>query len=512
MEIPSNCILIIFGASGDLAKRKLIPALFSLHIQNRLPEGFAVLGIGRTPLDDTAFRERLSKQVHEFYSGAVDAEAWSAFSQRLFYLTMSPENAEDYPQLKERLAQLDAEYKVGGNYIYYLSIAPSVYGTIVTNLGKQGLQKEESCTQCWKRLIIEKPFGYDLASGQELNRKVLKVFREVQVYRIDHYLGKETVQNILVFRFSNGIFEPLWNRNFISHIEITAAEKAGVEGRGEYYDSAGVIRDMVQNHLLQVLGIVAMEPPASFQADTVRNETVKVLSALRPIRPENIESQVIRGQYVSATIEGQKVRGYRDEDKVPPYSRTETYIAMKLFIDNWRWGGVPFFIRAGKRLPTRVTEVVIHFKPTPQILFEDHDAPAQSIPNQLIIRIQPNEGILLKFGMKLPGAGFQVKTVSMDFHYANLSDTHVPEAYERLLLDCMLGDATLYARRDAVESCWEFIDPILRKDAENLESRIFSYPAGTWGPRQANDLFNGYSDGWRSPCKNLAQDGQYCEL
>jgi glucose-6-phosphate 1-dehydrogenase len=337
------------------------------------------------------------------------------------------------------------------------------------------------------------------------------VFREPQVYRIDHYLGKETVQNILVFRFANGIFEPLWNRNYIDRVEITAAERDGIEMRGQYYDGVGALRDMVQNHLLHLLSVIAMEPPSSFEPFAVRNEMVKVFQSLRPISNEAVDQCVVRGQYTKSKIEGQVITGYREEENVDPFSRTETYAALKVWVDNWRWGGVPFFIRTGKRLPTRVTEAVIYFKSTPHVLFAQEEGASRTI-NQLVLRIQPDEGILLNFGMKRPGAGFNVERVNMNFHYNDLADVPVPEAYERLLLDCMQGDTTLFARGDAVEACWRFLDPILQTWKENPKSRIFGYPAGSWGPSQTCELFNIPGTDWRYPCKNLVEDGLYCEL
>ncbi|MCB0839387.1 MAG: glucose-6-phosphate dehydrogenase, partial [Bacteroidetes bacterium] len=331
-------------------------------------------------------------------------------------------------------------------------------------------------------------------------------FHEKQLYRIDHYLGKETVQNLLVTRFSNGIFEPLWNRNYIHHVEITSAEDIGVGDRGGYYDGSGALRDMLQNHLLQLVGMVAMEPPVVVDADATRNEILKVFQSLRPIKEEDVSRFVIRGQYIESVVKGEKIKGYRQEKGVADDSRTPTYVAMKFYIDNWRWGGVPFYIRTGKRLPTRVTEIVIHFKETPHHLFSGTGN------NQLIIRIQPNEGILVKFGMKIPGAGFRVEQVNMDFHYADLADSYVPSAYERLLLDAMLGDATLYARGDAVEAAWEFVNPILEAWKHDASIPVYGYPAGTWGPEHADDMIEGEDLTWRYPCRNLADDGKYCEL
>jgi glucose-6-phosphate 1-dehydrogenase len=413
----------------------------------------------------------------------------------------------DYLKLKIALKDIEKCDEKCGNYLFYLSMPPDMFSIIAGNLGKVGLSNTDDG---FRRLIVEKPFGYDLESGLELNRRLHEAFDESQIYRIDHYLGKETVQNLLVMRFANGIFEPLWNRNYVHHIEITSAESIGVESRGGYYDGSGALRDMLQNHLLQVVGLTAMEPPSSMDSDAIRNETLKVLQSLKPITEDEVSKHVIRGQYVASHVRGELQPGYREEKGVNPDSRTETFVAMKFFIDNWRWGGVPFYIRTGKRLPTRVTEVVVHFRVAPHTLFQQDDF---AIPNnQLIIRIQPDEGILIKFGMKLPGAGFNVKTVNMDFHYSELSEVHLPSAYERLIYDAMVGDSTLYARADAVEAAWKFVAPIQQAWKNNPEIKMFGYPAGTWGPENADDLIEEKDISWRYPCKNLADDGNYCEL
>ena len=511
MATTESCLLIIFGASGDLTKRKLMPALYDLYRQKLLPENFAVLGISRTNHSDQTFRDQIMKDLKEF-AGKIplEKETLQDFIKLLYYQSIDTKTPEDYSILKSRLQEVDAERQISGNYIFYLATPPSMYEVISSSLAAQGLHKQ-SKSAGWKRIVVEKPFGYDLESAIQLNRKLQKFFNEDQIYRIDHYLGKETVQNTLAFRFANGIFEPLWNRNYIHYLEVTAVEHIGVENRGGYYDHSGALRDMVQNHLLQIVGLIAMESPPLYDADSVRNETIKVFESLRPINPEEVAQQVIRGQYVASTIKGQKVAGYREEPNVEPDSRTETFVAMKFFIDNWRWGGVPFFIRTGKRMPTRVTEIVIHFKKTPHRIFRNQYT-SYSAGNQLIIRIQPDEGILLKFGMKKPGAGFEIREVNMDFHYSDLSDVYLPDAYERLLLDCMLGDATLYARADAVEACWNFVTPILRAWKENPDNKIYGYPAGTWGPVEARDLFEDPAEDWRQPCRNLSNDGIYCEL
>jgi glucose-6-phosphate 1-dehydrogenase len=512
MEKTNSCVIVIFGASGDLTKRKLIPALFKLYKQKLLPEKFAVLGAGRSKFSDDEFRNNMSDSVQKYgETEDNDKNSLDKFLENLFYETIPNSDQKDFEKLKKRLTQIDEDLQIGKNYIYYLSVPPNAYKDIASNLGACGLNKQNTNGDGWKRIIVEKPFGRDLESAKSLNKHLQKIFKENQIYRIDHYLGKETVQNIIALRFSNGIFEPLWNRNYVDHVEITAAEKVGIEDRGGYYDNAGAMRDMIQNHLLQVLGTIAMEPPAIFNADAVRNETVKVFHSLRPIPLDKIEKYVIRGQYIESVIGGEKISGYRDEKKVDPESRTETFVALKVLIDNWRWGDVPFFIRTGKRLPTRVTEVVVHFKKTPHFLFKDSKE-SDIRCNQLVIRIQPNEGILLKFGMKVPGAGFKIQTVNMDFHYSDLRNVQVSSAYERLLLDCILGDATLYARSDAVEACWSFITPILQAWHNNHDIKVYGYPAGNWGPKESRKLFIDPDLDWRYPCKNLANEDIYCEL
>lgn len=506
MSRPENQILVIFGASGDLTRRKLIPALYSLEVQDLLPERFAILGVSRTGLTDELFRGEMEKGLQQF-SEEKDQSRTGSFLRKIFYQSVDAQDSASFTSLAKKLGQLQKSLDIPGNTIYYLSTPPSLYAIIPQNLAKNGLNGQHDG---WKRVIIEKPFGYDLQSAISLNDSLQKDWLENQIYRIDHYLGKETVQNVLVTRFTNGIFEPLWNRNYVHHVEITSAESLGVEKRGGYYEGSGALRDMIQNHLLQVVGLMAMEPPASMHSDAIRNETVKVLQSIRPFKTEDISRSTIRGQYLSSTIQGEKVKGYREEDGVNPDSKTETYAALKFYIDNWRWGGVPFYIRTGKRLPTRVTEAVIHFKPTPHYLFAgNRDSESH---NQLVIRIQPDEGILLKFGMKMPGAGFDVQTVNMDFHYSDLSIERIPAAYERLLLDSMTGDSTLYARGDAVMAAWRFLDPVLNEWKNNPCVPVYGYPAGTWGPERADDLIEEHTMTWRYPCKNLSDDGIYCEL
>ncbi len=509
MNRPEDQILVIFGASGDLTCRKLIPSLYDLFIQNLLPERFIILGVSRTVLSNEAFREKLEKGIKSFANFKNgEKDKLQDFLKIVFYKSINTENPTEYLQLKTEIDLLHEKFKIKKNCIYYLSTPPNLYSVIPLALGKAGMSKNSE--NGWKKVVIEKPFGYDIDTAKELNKKILSVFNEEQVYRIDHYLGKETVQNVFVTRFANGIFEPLWNRNFVHHIEVTGVENIGVENRGGYYDTSGALRDMLQNHLMQITGLIAMEPPSSFDSDSIRNEIVKVFQSLRPLKEEDVNKNVIRGQYLASKIKGEEVLGYREEKGVKPDSRNETYVAVKLFIDNWRWGGVPFYIRTGKRLPTRVTEVVIHFKPTPHYLFSRKNL--QEGCNQLVIRIQPDEGILFKIGMKVPGSGFNVQNVNMDFHYSDLINTYVPSAYERLLYDCMMGDSTLYQRGDAVEAAWKFVNPILSAWKNNPDIPIFGYPSGTWGPEHADDLIEEKDITWRYPCKNLANDGLYCEL
>lgn len=506
MKKIDNSLYVIFGASGDLNKRKLVPSLYALFVQGLLPEKFAVLGVSRTPFTDEAHRAAMKADIYK-YKEVEDASQIDAFLQKIYYVAVQVNDASAYPAFKQQLEALREKEQIGGNTVFYLSTPPTSYGIIPKHLASVGLNKQKDG---WKRLIIEKPFGYDLESALALKDILLKDWKEEQLYRIDHYLGKETVQNLLVTRFSNGIFEPLWNRNYIHRVEITAAESIGVEQRGGYYETAGALRDMVQNHLLQVAAITAMEPPSSLEPIAIRNEVLKVFQSLRPIQEADVKTQAIRGQYVTSTIKGEKVPGYREEEGVSPMSGTETYAALKFYIDNWRWGGVPFYIRTGKRLPTRVTEVVVHFKPTPHFLFSTGEG--ANACNQLVIRIQPDEGILMKFGMKTPGAGFDVQRVNMDFHYSDLTNQRIPSAYERLLYDSMKGDATLFARTEEVIAAWKFLSPVLDAWTNDKTVPLHGYPAGSWGPEMADDLIDGEGMTWRYPCKNLSDDGIYCEL
>ena len=486
MQTDNNCI-VIFGASGDLTHRKLIPALYNLYKIGRLSENFSVLGVARSELNDETFREKMREAL--IHNEETTPETLDAFCSHLYYQAVNTSDAQDYGKLVPRLDELHDKYQTCGNTLYYMSTPPSLYGVIPECLAAHGLNTEE---YGWKRIIVEKPFGYDEKTAQALDVQIHRFFEEHQIYRIDHYLGKETVQNLLVLRFSNGWFEPLWNRNFIDYVEITGAESIGVEERGGYYDGSGAMRDMFQNHLLQVLAMVAMEPPAIINANSMRDEVAKVMHSLRPLTAEDMEHNLVLGQYTAAEINGKMEKGYLEEKGVPADSRTETYIALRCEIENWRWAGVPFYVRTGKRLPARVTEIVIHFKTTPHPVF------SQNAPeNKLIIRIQPDEAISMRFGLKKPGAGFEAKEVSMDFRYADLAGAQVLTAYERLLLDAMKGDATLFARTDAVHAAWKFVQPILDYKANG--GRIHEYEAGTWGPVAADKLIAKQGKVWRKP-------------
>ncbi|HHF4969652.1 TPA: glucose-6-phosphate dehydrogenase [Haemophilus influenzae] len=486
MQTDNNCI-VIFGASGDLTHRKLIPALYNLYKIGRLSENFSVLGVARSDLNDETFREKMREAL--IHNEETTPDTLDAFCSHLYYQAVNTSDAQDYGKLVPRLDDLHDKYQTCGNTFYYMSTPPNLYGVIPECLAAHGLNTEE---YGWKRIIVEKPFGYDEKTAQTLDVQIHRFFEEHQIYRIDHYLGKETVQNLLVLRFSNGWFEPLWNRNFIDYVEITGAESIGVEERGGYYDGSGAMRDMFQNHLLQVLAMVAMEPPAIINANSMRDEVAKVMHSLRPLTSEDMENNLVLGQYTAAEINGKMEKGYLEEKGVPANSRTETYIALRCEIENWRWAGVPFYVRTGKRLPARVTEIVIHFKTTPHPVF------SQNAPeNKLIIRIQPDEAISMRFGLKKPGAGFEAKEVSMDFRYADLAGAQVLTAYERLLLDAMKGDATLFARTDAVHAAWKFVQPILDYKANG--GRIHEYEAGTWGPVAADKLIAKQGKVWRKP-------------
>jgi len=494
---PEPCAMVIFGASGDLTERKLVPALYYLARERLLPAGFSVIGCGRTPFTHDQFREKMRAAVRNALKlPEGDDPLLQSFLEGVFYLTGDFGTPAAYGRLSALLDQFDRERGTCGNRLFYLSTPPSFFPITVKHLGAANLAKPKELGKNWTRIVIEKPFGRDQESARELNLVVKEVFNEEQVYRIDHYLGKETVQNLLVFRFANGVFEPLWNHRYIDHIQITVAEDLGIENRGSYYEEAGLVRDMLQNHVLQLLSLVAMEPPPTFQAAAVRDEKAKVLRSIRPIPVERVPDFVVRGQYAEGFVKGQKVPAYRSEPKVAADSVTETYGAVKLLIDNWRWAGVPFYLRSGKRLAKRVTEISIQFHRVPHLLFRD--TPTDQIePNLLGIQIQPNEGIALKFNAKLPGATMQIRPVTMDFRYGESFGASPPTAYETLLLDCMLGDGTLFNREDAVELSWELVEPILTRWSQDGAKGLTFYEAGTWGPAEAEAFIQEDGHRWQ---------------
>ncbi len=496
MSVPA-CLLVIFGASGDLTARKLVPALFDLHREGLLPAPFAVLGISRTPMTDEAFRDRLRTAAAEFGSSPFDPAAWDAFAPRLFYHPADVSAPGAFGPLSTRAADLCEKAGIPGNVLFYAAVAPKFYAPLVAAIGSAGLAEPSEAMPGYRRIIIEKPFGENLESARSLAREVTAVFREPQVYRIDHYLGKETVQNMLVFRFANGIFEPIWNRNYIEHVQITVAESIGVEGRGDYYEGTGAVRDMVQNHLLQLLAMVAMEPPVSLDADDIRDEKRKVLHAIEPIPPELLGRACVRGQYTAGMSGDKPVPGYRDEKKVAPDSRTETFAAFRFTIGNWRWGGVPFFLRTGKRMGRAISEIAIRFRPAPTLLFSDTPC-GQMESNWLVINVSPDEGIYLRFVAKAPGPDVCVRPVEFSFNYRETFGARVPSPYSRLLLDAMHGDATLFPRMDSVEAAWSLLEPFLSRWKSDPGADLFSYEAGTDGPREAEMLFEGTRGGWRS--------------
>jgi glucose-6-phosphate 1-dehydrogenase len=488
-----ECATVIFGANGDLTKRKLMPALYRLAYERRLPAGFAVLGLSRSPMSDDEFRGRLCASVKEFLEDSpFDEDVWHSFAQGLFYMAGDIYDPALYQMLDARLKQIEQTRHTGGNVLFYLSTQPSQYIPIARGLGAAQVAKGSG----WNRIVVEKPFGHDLASAQELSDELHKVFHESEVYRIDHYLGKETVQNILAFRFGNGIFEPLWNRRYVNHVQITAAESIGVENRGAYYQEAGALRDMIQNHLMQVMATVAMEPSATFRPDSVRDERSKLLRSIRVLKPDEVLQNTVSGQYGPARIGGEDVPGFRQEPGVKPEAPTDTYAAITFFVDNWRWAGVPFYLRSGKRLPKRVTEIAIQFNAAPLAIF--NDGAGVTVPNLLILRIQPEEGISLKFLSKRPGTGMTLRPVSMDFNYGSSFGERSPTAYETLLLDAIIGDATLYTRQDMVEASWAVVDAI-QKVWDRTKFDFPNYAAGSWGPKAADDMLARRGHVWRTP-------------
>jgi glucose-6-phosphate 1-dehydrogenase len=495
---PEPCAMVIFGASGDLTRRKLLPAIYSLARDRLLPESFAVVGYARRPYDDESFTQRVREGCDKYARRRpVEEELWDSFGQAISYVQGSFDEEAGYQRLREHLEGLDQERGIRGNRVFYLATPPSAFATILKHLRQQGLL-DDGDGKGFSRVIIEKPFGHDLESARELNQAVSQYLREDQTYRIDHYLGKETVQNIMVFRFANGIFEPLWNRQHIDHVQLTVAENIGMEGRGKFFEEAGILRDIIQNHLFQILSLMAMEPPVSLDANAIRDEKVKLLRALRPVDPESFNQEVIRAQYVEGSVGGAQADAYRQEPGVAQDSQTETYAAMKLHIDNWRWAGVPFYLRAGKRLPKKVAEFAIHFKHAPQTLFQDV-LPGGTSSNVLVVRVQPDEGISLTFDSKVPGPSMQIHPLNMEFRYGSAFGTAPPEAYERLLLDAMLGDSTLFIRDDEIELAWKWCDQLLHRWAQDPEVPLHKYSAGSWGPEAADELLHRDGRRWRRP-------------
>ncbi len=493
-RVALSAALVVFGATGDLAHRKLYPALASLAGRHQLPRRLALVGVARTEMNDEDFREEVHKAVVQAGKDPAEQQAFENLDICFRYVAGSFDEEATFQRLATVLHECDAQHGVEGNRLYYLATVPQMFVVVAHGLGAAGLAREKPGS--FVRIIIEKPFGHDLQSARELNDKLHEVFEEHQIYRIDHYLAKETVQNILALRFTNAIFEPLWNRRYIDHVQITVAEQLGVEHRGTFYEHAGALRDIVQNHVLQVLALTAMEPPASFQADPIRDEKVKALRSIRPFDDATLEEHVVRGQYTAGVIGGERVPGYREEEGVSPSSKTETFLALEMEIDNWRWAGVPFYVRTGKRLPKRVTEVVLRFKQVP-FLPLPRTAIDSVEPNEMVLRIQPDEGIELWFAAKVPGAPFRVRTQKLDFSYTRAFAERPPEAYERVLFDALVGDPTLFIREDEVEQAWRVVQPLIDAFREARIPLSF-YPAGTWGPREADALLAG-DDTWRNP-------------
>ena len=488
------CVIVIFGAAGDLTKRLLIPALYNLGHSKLLPKEFAIVGFARREMSNDDFRQQLSQDIQEFATDSVDSSLWNWVEERLYYLTGNFDDASAYQRLKELLAQVDQERGTRGNYLYYLATASDFFCEIVSQLGQVGLASEEEGH--WRRAIIEKPFGHDLDSARTLNRNLGSILKESQIYRIDHYLGKETVQNISVFRFGNGLFEPVWNYRYIDHVQITVAETVGVEGRGGFYEGTGALRDMVQNHLFQLLAMTAMEPPLSFDANALRDEKSKLLQSILPLSEADVLSQAVRGQYGEGTVKGKPVSAYRAEPRVAPDSSTETFVALKLLIDNWRWAGVPFYLRTGKALNKRVSEIAIQFKRVPHLLFRQTSI-EKLTANFLVVRIQPDESIILHFGAKIPGPTVRLGEVKMDFCYKDYFQAAPSTGYETLIYDCMIGDATLFQRADNVELGWSVVTPILDTWKALPPNNFPNYAAGTWGPEAAEQLLERDGRHWR---------------
>ena len=503
-RMAEPCTMVICGATGDLTERKLGPALYNTLLGGFLPPEFTVVGFARRDLTDDDFRQHLLDGINKHSRNKPAKPAiWESFARGVEYHRGDFDDPAAYVELAKRLDRIDRDRGTAGNRLFYLAVPPTLYPEIVRQLDAAGLaasggHHRSGSRRGWTRVIVEKPFGYDLDSARTLNREIAQVFDEDQVYRIDHYLGKETVQNLAVFRFGNGLFEPIWNRRYIDSVQITVAETVGVEGRGEFYDETGALRDIVQNHALQLMAMFAIEPPVEFGAEDLRDEKLKVLRAVKPMAPEDVAANVIRGQYVSGWVEGERVSSYRDAEAVKPDSETETYVALKLAIESWRWAGVPFYLRTGKAMPSRVTEISVQFKRAPLALFARAGVPAVDA-NVLAIRVQPDEGILLRFGAKVPGQGLQIRNVNMDFRYGSSFAVDSPDAYETLLLDAMIGDASLFTRDDEVERAWEILEPVLDAWEGGHGGPLHFYAAGTWGPPAADELLERDGRAWRRP-------------
>jgi glucose-6-phosphate 1-dehydrogenase len=502
---PQPCAVVIFGASGDLTKRKLMPALYALAAQGLLPGGFAVVGAGRTPMSDEQFRSTMRDAVAAYGRVPISEAVWSGFAEGIRYAPVDFDSPGGLDGLGTVLDEVDVERGTAGNRVYYLSIPPSGIANVARRLGEAGMAAPPGPAG-FRRLVVEKPFGRNRATGRALNEELHRVFDESQIFRIDHYLGKETVQNLLVFRFANGIFEPIWNRQYIDHVQISVAESLGVEGRGTFYEESGALRDIVQNHIMQLVALVGMEAPADFRPETMRDEKVKLLRAIRPIHPDDVLESTVRGQYGPGWVEGEHVPGYREERNVAPDSLRETFVALKLDVDNWRWAGTPFYLRTGKRMPRRATEIAIQFRRVPHSPFGGNVAtragtlaPGSIDPNLLVLRIQPDEGITLRFSAKVPGQAVRIRSVNMDFLYGSSFLTQSPEAYERLLLDCMLGDVTLFAREDEVDEAWRLCTAVLDgwRAHPPAPDAFPDYEAGTWGPQAAQDFLARDGRSWR---------------
>jgi len=507
-ESPPPCLIVIFGASGDLTKRKLIPSLYVLFEGGQMPPRFAVMGVSRSKLSDDEFRQRLYDFAREA-GKPYDEDSWREFVGHVHYHAADSTKGEDFAGIKKRIGELAKAHQTGENLLFYLSLAPQLYDDTIVNLGASGMVTEgkawcsiNHATRPWQRIVIEKPFGHDPESAAHLNRVLGRVFEEESIYRIDHYMGKELVQNLIVFRFANAIFEPIWTRNYIDHVQITASETVGVEARGGYYDSpsGGAMRDMVQSHLMQVLAIVAMEPPVSMRADDIRVQKTQILSAGRIPRVDDVPDIAVRGQYGPGQIHGRAVPGYRGEKNVDPDSQTDTYAALKVLLDTWRWEGVPFYLRSGKAMAKKLTQIVVNFKRTPHCLFREQVRGTHSLPpNQIVINIQPDEGIDLRFEGKVPGLGMKIKSVEMEFDYVEQFQAEPPEAYATLLLDAMLGDQTLYKHRDEIETAWRLVQPVLDYWKENPRDDLPNYAAGTWGPSESDEMMAGAGAHWHNP-------------